>query len=487
MSIKLIDTTVRDGNQSNWGATGLDTAMMLGIAPVMDRVGFEAIDFTTSTHMAVAVRFSRQDPWERLRLFRAAAPQTKLSFLTTGMRFISWEVASHELMEFAFGLLLRNGIDRFAVMDPMNNVAAMRGMADLTRKAGGRDIVAALTFTLSPLHDDAHFATAAKALTETGRFDRLYLKDPGGLVTPERARTLIPAIKAAVGALPLEFHSHCTIGLAPFSYLEAAGLGAGCLHTSAAAAANGTGQPAMGPTIRNLRDLGMVVDVDDLAVAEMDAWFTAVAEAEGLAHGVPGEFDRSYFRHQMPGGMMGTMRRQLAEMKRLHLLPQVLEEVERVRADLGYPIMVTPFSQLVGSQALLNVLSGERYQTVPDEVTRYVLGRFGAPSMPLDPEVEDRIRSTKRAKELEEEPRMGSLDELRAKIGRGYSDEEFLLRAVMPADQVDAMVAAGPAPRAYDPKISKLKYLVGELTKRKGLTGVRISKPGFALDLAGSR
>jgi oxaloacetate decarboxylase (Na+ extruding) subunit alpha len=487
MTIRLIDTTVRDGNQSNWGATGLDTAMMLGIAPVMDRVGFEAIDFTTSTHMAVAVRFSRQDPWERLRLFRAAAPQTKLSFLTTGMRFISWEVASHELMEFAFGLLLRNGIDRFAVMDPMNNVAAMRGMADLTRKAGGRDIVAALTFTLSPLHDDAHFATAAKALTETGRFDRLYLKDPGGLVTPERARTLIPAIKAAVGALPLEFHSHCTIGLAPFSYLEAAGLGAGCLHTSAAAAANGTGQPAMGPTIRNLRDLGMVVDVDDVAVAEMDAWFTAVAEAEGLAHGVPGEFDRSYFRHQMPGGMMGTMRRQLAEMKRLHLLPQVLEEVERVRADLGYPIMVTPFSQLVGSQALLNVLSGERYQTVPDEVTRYVLGRFGAPSMPLDPEVEDRIRSSKRAKELEEEPRMGSLDELRAKIGRGYSDEEFLLRAVMPADQVDAMVAAGPAPRAYDPKISKLKYLVGELTKRKGLTGVRISKPGFALDLAGSR
>jgi oxaloacetate decarboxylase (Na+ extruding) subunit alpha len=487
MSIKLIDTTVRDGNQSNWGATGLDTAMMLGIAPVMDRVGFEAIDFTTSTHMAVAVRFSKQDPWERLRLFRAAAPQTKLSFLTTGMRFISWEVASHELMEFAFGLLVRNGIDRFAVMDPMNNVAAMRGMADLTRKAGGRDIVAALTFTLSPLHDDAHFAAAAKALTETGQFDRLYLKDPGGLVTPERARTLIPAIKAAVGPLPLEFHSHCTIGLAPFSYPEAAGLGASTLHTSASAAANGTGQPAMAPTIRNLRDLGLTVDVDDEAVAEMDAWFTAVAEAEGLSHGVPGEFDRSYFRHQMPGGMMGTMKRQLAEMKRLHLLPQVLEEVERVRADLGYPIMVTPFSQLVGSQALLNVLSGERYQTVPDEVTRYVLGRFGSPAMPLDPEVEDRIRSSKRAKELEEEPRMGSLDELRAKIGKRYSDEEFLLRAVMPSDQVDAMVAAGPAERTYDPKLSKLKYLFTELTKRKGLSGVKISKPGFALDLAGGR
>ncbi len=482
MTISLIDTTVRDGNQSNWGATGLDTAMMLGIAPAMDRVGFEAIDFTTSTHMAVAVRYSKQDPWERLRLFRAAAPKTKLSFLTTGMRFISWETASHEMMEFSFRLLVNNGIDRFAVMDPMNNVAAMRVMADLTRKAGGTDIVAALTFTLSPLHDDAHFADAARRLTETGQFNRLYLKDPGGLVTPERARTLIPAIKAAI-TVPLEFHSHCTIGLAPFSYLEGAQLGAQTLHTSSSAAANGTGQPAMTPTIANLRDLGLTVDVDDEAVAEMDAWFTALARAEGLAHGQPGEFDRSYFRHQMPGGMMGTMMRQLAEMKRLHLLPQVLEEVERVRADLGYPIMVTPFSQLVGSQALMNVLSGERYQTVPDEVTRYVLGRFGAPAMPLNPEVEDRIKSSKRAKELDEEPRMGSLDELRAKIGRGYSDEEFLLRAVMPADQVDAMKAAGPASVGYNPQVSPLKYLVSELVKRPKLTGVKITKPGFALTL----
>lgn len=484
-TIRLIDTTVRDGNQSNWGATGLDTGMMVGIAPVMDRVGFAAIDFTTSTHMAVAVRFSKQDPWERLQLFRQAAPKTPLSFLTTGMRFISWEVASHELMEFAFRLLVRGGIDRFAVMDPMNNVAAMRTMAGLTRKAGGSEIVAALTFTLSPLHDDAHFAGAAKALAAGGVFDKLYLKDPGGLVTPDRARTLIPAIKAAVGAMPLEFHSHCTIGLAPFSYPEAAPLGAEVLHTSAAAAANGTGQPAMAPTIRNLRDLGLSVDVDDEAVAAMDDWFTGLAKAEGLAHGVPGEFDRSYFRHQMPGGMMGTMKRQLAEMKRLHLLPQVLEEVERVRADLGYPIMVTPFSQLVGSQALMNVVSGKRYDTVPDEVTRYVLGRFGAPAMPLDPEVEDRIKSSHRAKELEAEPQMGSLDELRAKIGKGYSDEEFLLRAVMPADQVDAMVAMGPAPHGYDPGKRALTYLMGELKKRPDVTGISIRKPGFTLDLNG--
>jgi oxaloacetate decarboxylase (Na+ extruding) subunit alpha len=486
-AIGLIDTTLRDGNQSNWGATGLDTAMMLAAAPIMDRVGFDAIDFTTSTHMAVAVRFSKQDPWERLRLFRAAAPRTPLSFLTTGMRFISWEVASHELMEFAFRLLVRNGISRFAVMDPMNNVAAMRTMAGLTRAAGGGQIVAALTFTLSPLHDDAHFAAAARDLTATGQFDRLYLKDPGGLVTPDRARTLIPALKAAIGEVPLEFHSHCTIGLAPFSYPEGAVCGAQYLHTSASAAANGTGQPAMTPTIRNLRDLGFAVDVDDTAVAALDDWCSTLARVQGLPHGQPGEYDRSYFRHQMPGGMMGTLKRQLAEMNRGHLLDAVLAEVERVRADLGYPIMVTPFSQLVGSQALLNVVSGERYQTVPDEVTRYVLGRFGAPAMPLNPEAQDRILSSRRAQELDAEPQMGSIDDLRARIGRQCSDEEFLLRAVMPADQVDAMLAAGPAPRGYDPGGSNLRYLIGELAKRPAVSGVRIEKPGFRLELNGGR
>ncbi len=485
MSIDLIDTTVRDGNQSLWGATGLDTGQMLQIAPVMDRVGFNAIDFTTSTHMAVAVRFKKQNPWERTRLMREAMPRTPLSFLTTGMRFISWEIASQELMEFAFRLLVNSGIRRFAIMDPMNNVPAMLDMAALARKAGGEIIVAALTFTLSPLHDDAHFTAAAQKLASSGRFDRLYLKDPGGLVTPERAVTLIPALKTAVGAIPLEFHSHCTIALAQFSYLEAAQRGAQTLHVAAAAAANGTSQPAVLATLRNLRDLGLTVDVDDEALQEMDAYFSALATAEGLSHGQPQEFDRSYFRHQMPGGMIGTLKRQLAETRRLHLLPQVLKEVERVRADLGYPIMVTPFSQVVATQALLNVVDSEPYKTIPDEVIRYVLGRFGAPTMPLDANLEDRVKSSPRAKKLEDEPMMASLDELRAKIGKRYSDEEFLLRAVMPADQVDAMIAAGPAPRTYDPSSRPIKDLIRELSAKNDLSFVRISKPGFKLELVG--
>jgi len=189
----------------------------------------------------------------------------------------------------------------------------------------------------------------------------------------------------------------------------------------------------------------------------------------------------------MPGGMMGTMKRQLAEIRRLDLLPKVLDEVEQVRAELGYPIMVTPFSQVIGTMALMNVMQGERYKTIPDEVTRYVLGRFGQPTMPMDAGVEARIRDTKRARELEDEAHMASLDDLRARIGRGYSDEEFLLRAVMPSDQVDAMRAAGPARRGYDPKTRPVMALLQELTARKGLTSIRIEKPGLKLELNGGR
>ena len=483
--IQLMDTTVRDGNQSNWGATGLDTGMMLQIAPVMERVGYESIDFISSTHMAVAVRFKQEDPWERIRLFKERTPTTPLQFLTTGMRFISWEVASEEFMAFCFRTLINSGMERFAIMDPMIDIDAMVNMAQVTRRAGASQVVAALPFTLSPMHDDAFFADAARRLTEGGHFDRLYLKDPGGLVTAERARTLIPALKAAIGDLPLEFHSHCTIGLGPFSYLEAAEHGATCLHTASSSAANGTSQPAQSAIVANLRDMGHTVDVDDAAVAEMDAYFAALAAAEGLSHGTPGEFDRRYFHHQMPGGMMGTLKRQLEETRRGHLLPQVLEEVEQVRADLGYPIMVTPFSQVVGTQALMNVIAGERYKTIPDEVTRYVLGRFGKPTMPMNAEVEDRVRSSKRAKELEDEPHMASLDELRRKIGTRLSDEEFILRAVMPGEQVDRMKAAGPARHGYDPKTKPVMDLMRELTMRKGLSDIRIEKPGFKLHLKG--
>ena len=484
--LDFIDTTLRDGNQSLWGATGLRTAMMLEIAPDLDRAGFRAIDFSTSTHMAVTVRFHKENPWERIRLMKARMPRTPLSFLSTGMRFISWETAHPELMKLSYRLLVRNGIERFMVMDPMNNMQAVADSATAIAAEGAREIVGALVYTVSPIHDDVHFAAAARRLAAVPAIHRVYLKDPGGLLTPERARSLLPALRDAVGAKPLELHSHCTIGLAPFTYAEAPSLGVDTLHTAMRPLGNGTSQPAIENVVGNLRSGGDAVDLDMDAVGRVSAYFARLAAAEGLPPGVPQEYDRRYFKHQLPGGMIGTMRRQLREMRQEHRLPEVYEEVERVRRELGYPIMVTPFSQVVGTQAVMNVLASGRYANVPDEVIRYVIGRFGTPPAPMDPEVRDRIEQLPRARELAAEPGMCELSELRRRFDSRLCDEEFLLRAVMPAEQVDAMVAAGPCRQRYSAVASPVERLIGELSLRPDVTHVRVEKDGFMLDLRAS-
>ncbi len=482
----FVDTTLRDGNQSLWGATGLTTGMMLATAPALDRVGYRAIDFSTSTHMAVTVRYHREDPWERLRLVKAAMPRTPLAFLSTGMRFISWETAHPELMRLSYRLLVRHGIERFQVMDPMNAMAAVVSCARDMRAEGGREIVGALVYTVSPVHDDAFYARCAAQLAAEPAIDRVYLKDPGGLLTPERARTLLPALVAALGGpggKPLELHSHCNIALATFAYAEAPGLGVATLHTAARPLANGSSQPAVENVVANLQAAGTPVALDMAAQAEVSDFIARLARAEGREPGVPQEYDARYFAHQLPGGMIGTLRRQLRELRQEHRLGEVFEEVVRVRAELGYPIMVTPFSQIVGTMAVMNVLGGERYATLPDEVLRYVLGRFGTPPQPVAPEVMARVEASPRAQALAAQPPMPDLPELRRRVGQHLSDEEFLLRAVMPAEQVDAMRAAGPARRGYDPALAPVLRLVERLAERRDLSEVRVDKPGFRLAL----
>jgi oxaloacetate decarboxylase (Na+ extruding) subunit alpha len=479
--IALIDTTLRDGNQSLWGATALNTAMMLQIASVMDQVGFAAIDFTTSTHMAVAVRFKKENPWERIRLMRERMPRTPLQFLTTGMRFISWELANPEFMQLAFRLLIRHGIRRFAVMDSMNDMDALLAVAASIRAEGGDNIIAALTYSVSPVHTDEHYVACASALTASPAVDAFYLKDPGGLLTTERAAQLIPKLRTAAGHLPFELHSHCTIGLAPLTYLNAARLGARAVHVAATPLGNGTSQPAAERTVANLREEGHSVSIDDEALARVSAYFGALAAAEGLPVGQPQEFDAGYFRHQVPGGMIGTTRRQLAELKLLDRLPAVLEETSRVRAELGYPIMVTPFSQIVVTQAVMNVVGGERYANVPDEVIRYVAGKFGKPTVAVDGNVYDKVTSSPRARALLEEPTMPELSELRRRFDSGIGDDELVLRAVMPQDQVDAMKAAGPAPRTYNAAAKPIITLLEALSRDRDLSHFSLQKPGFRL------
>jgi len=483
--IQLVETSLRDGNQSLWGALGIDTARTLSIAPVMDRVGFKAIDFTTSTHMGVAVRYKKEDPWERIRLMAEATPNTPLQFMSTGFRFIAWEAASPEFMALAFRVLARNGIRRFCLADPMNDADANIACARMVKQGGGEYVIAALVFTLSPVHDDTHYVERARRLAGCSDVDALYIKDPGGLLSENRARTLIPAIKAVIGDKPLELHSHCTIGLAEHTYMDAPDHGVSVLQCASGAAADGTSNPPSERVVSNLRELGHMVDIDDEALAAVSRYFTQLAEAEGLLVGRPQAFDAAYLRHQLPGGMVGTMRRNLAESRLSHLEAAAVAELGRVRQELGWPIVMTPFSQMMLGQAVMNVTGKERYGVVPDEVIRYALGRFGKPNVPIDPNVMDRIDSLPRTRELRAEPVMAPLDELRRRIGIRLADEEFLLRAVMPGGLVDAMLASGPAPRRYDPSQRPLMSLIRQLTSRKDLSRVTVEKPGFRLELRG--
>ncbi|HUN72975.1 MAG TPA: hypothetical protein VMU40_00545 [Steroidobacteraceae bacterium] len=478
-----METSLRDGNQCLWAALGIDTARTLTIAPVMDRVGYKAIDFTTSTHMGVAVRYKQEDPWERIRLMAAATPRTPLQFMSTGFRFISWETASPEFMALAFRTLARNGIRRFCLADPMNDADSNVACARMVKQGGGEFVIAALVFTLSPIHDDAHYAERARKLAASPDIDALYIKDPGGLLSPQRAAKLIPAIRAQIGSKPLELHSHCTIGLAEHTYMDAPAYGVSAVQCASGAAADGNSNPSAERIIANLRALGHTVSLDGDAMQEVADYFTHLAEAEDLPAGKPQGFDAAYLHHQLPGGTIGTMRRHLAEARLSQLEGAVIEELGRVREELGWPIVMTPFAQMVITQAVMNVTGRGRYTVIPDEVIRYAIGRFGKPNVPIAPEVMNRIEALPRTRELRAEAPMAPVAQLRERLGPKLSDEELLLRATMPAGQVDAMLKAGPAARHYDPAAKPLISLVRALTARKDLTEVCIEKPGFQLRL----
>ena len=481
--VQLVDVSLRDGNQSLWSATGLDTGKILQIAPILDRVGFRALDYTSSTHMGMAVRTHREDPWERIRLTHQAMPNTPLQFIGTGLRFISWEVAHPEFMQLVYDRLVANGVARYVVLDPMHDMDAVRESARMIRAAGAAEIVGALTYTVSEVHDDAYYGSLASQMAACPDIDRVYIKDPGGLLTSERATTLIPAVIGNLAGKPLELHSHCTIGLPGLTYLKAADLGVRALQVACGALAGGTSLPNAQQVVANLRELGHTVNVDDRLLGAAAEYFHAMAAAEGLPVGGPQDYDAAFMRHQVAGGVMTTLRRQLDELGFSDRFDAVIEEVTRVRAELGYPIMVTPFPQMVCTQALYNVIGAERYENVSDQVIRYVLGTFGRPTALVDPDTADRILERPRAKELAEEPPPPTVAELLRRLPRGISDEELLLRATMPAEQVDAMVAAGPARRHYNPHVKPVLDLLHGLRTRPAAPELILERPDFRLEL----
>lgn len=462
--IAVVDTTLRDAHQCLW-ATRMTTAHMLPIAERMDRIGFRRIDLAGTIQFDVCVRYLKEDPWERMRLMRQRITQTPLSSFTRSKNLVAFDVLPDDIVELWVERLVANGFREIGSFDGLNDVDNMLTTINVARRLGVKTF-GALSYGLSPVHTDELYIRTARDLIQRGKVDAIWLKDAGGLLTVDRIRTLVPAIKAVMGSVPLELHSHCMTGVAPLVYLEGIKAGADMVHTSIAPLANGNAQPATQSTVKNLRALGYRVDIDDALVDEVGEHFRRVAMQEGKPVGAPQEYDAFHYEHQIPGGMMSNFRSQLAQAGLSHLLQKLLEECARVRHELGFPILITPFAQFVGTQAVLNVVQGERYRTVPDEVKKYALGYFGKLLAPVDPDVLDRIVTNgSPGIALKPEPLAPAV----AKLRRHYpeaDDDERLLRFMFAGPQVDEMRAAGAMKTEYLFE-APLVRLVQELASRK--------------------
>lgn len=480
--IRVIDTTLRDAHQCLW-ATRMRTAHILPVLKKYDQIDFESIDLMGTIQFDVATRFLREDPWERIRLVHQGAPHKKFRSLIRSKNIVAFDFLPDDIVQLWVDRLYANGFRVIGSFDGLNDVDNI--VPGLKRaKSLGAYTFGALSFCESPVHTDELFVRTAKALIAQADVDSIMIKDAGGLLTMDRIRTLVPALKKVIGKRPLELHSHCLTGLAPLVYLEGARLGCDHLHLSIAPMANGAAQPAVQSVARNLRSMGFRVNVDDALIDEIGEHFRGIALREGKPLGQPVAFDAFHYEHQIPGGMLSNFREQLAAAGLSHKFNELLEECARVRKDLAWPIMITPYAQFVGTQAVLNVVHGERYRVVPNEVKKYVLGYYGKLLAKVDGQAMDRIVANGSQQiALQPQPLAPALAALRRQYPKA-SDDELLLRFQLPGAHVDAMIAAQPVSHEFsasDPIVDLLRKLIarrkpGRVYVRKGAVEMSITQ-----------
>jgi len=475
--VRFIDTTLRDGNQSLW-ALNMRVGAMLPAAPHMDLAGFESMEFFLSVIFKKYVREHKENPWYWLREGAKRFKHTRLRY--HGGMHSAFEKTPHCILKLLVERLVSYGLTLTRTSNCWNDYDAFKEEID-DLKNHGMDTVANLIYSVSPRHTDQYYAQKARDAA-AARPWRICFKDVGGLLSPERARTLIPVVLKAAGNIPVEFHAHCNSGQAPLCYLEGVKLGMRILHTAVPPLANGSGQPSIFNVAHNLKALGYTPAVDLAPLEAVTRHFTRVAQRDALPIGRPVEYDQSQYAHQVPGGMIANMRHQLKIVGMEHKMDEALEESGRVRAEFGYPIMVTPLSQYVGTQAAINVIVGERYKEVPDQVIQYALGIWGKEGAELmDPQVKDKILNRPRAREWThwEQPEP-SLREVRQKYGVYLSDEDLILRYFAGEDYVIALQNDGK-PREYLDATQPLVKLIEQIAKRKASNQVFIRQPGFTV------
>ena len=478
--IRFVDTTIRDGHQSLW-AENMTTGMMLPVAEAMDRAGFDAIELISSSHLKKCVRELKEDPWARVKLMRERITRTPLR-LNAG-RFSAFDLTPRSMYRLFMERMAANGIREARISEEWNELEGWAWKIKVARDVGINP-VPNIIYSVSPKHTDEYFAERTRQAASL-KVNRLCLKDPGGLLTPERVQTLVPIMFQNAGDIPVELHTHCTTGLGPLCCLEAVKLGVKIINTALPPLADGSSNPSLFNVAKNLRALGYKTLIDEEILQPVSHHFTYIAKREGFPIGAPVEYDYSQYQHQVPGGMISNLRFQLRKVGMEHKIDQALEETMRVRAELGYPIMVTPLSQFVGSQAAINVIVGERYKEVTDQIIQYALGYWGKEGAELmAPEVKAKILDRPRAKEwAERPPPEPTIAEIRRKMNAEHiSDEELLLRWNLSVDEIETMRATG-APKEYFTARQPLVNLLHGLSKKKDYRQIVVQKGDMTISL----
>ena len=388
--VQFTETVLRDASQS-LVATRMSFDQFAPILDTIDKAGYYSAEVWGGATFDVCLRFLNEDPWERLRKIRAAMPNTKLQMLLRGQNILGYKHYSDDIVRRFVRASVRNGIDIIRIFDALNDTQNLKVAVEETVKSGAM-ASGAISYTTSPVHTLEKYVEIVRELKAMG-VATVCIKDMAGILTPKSAYDLVSAIKDAVD-LPVVMHTHCTTGLAFMTYLKAIEAGADVIDTAISPLSGGTSQPATETLNYALRELGYDTDLDSDALVKMADFFKPIRAgflADGTLNPISMATDTQCLTYQIPGGMLSNLLSQLKSLNALDKFDEALQETPRVRADMGYPPLVTPTSQLVGTQAVQNVMAGERYKNVGAELKAYCRGEYGRTPAPIDPEVRSKI------------------------------------------------------------------------------------------------
>jgi oxaloacetate decarboxylase alpha subunit len=429
-AIHITDTTLRDGHQSLW-ATRMRTQDMVPILEAMDDVGFQSLECWGGATFDACLRFLDEDPWERLRVIKNHVSRTPLQMLLRGQNLVGYRHYGDDIVRHFVLKAAENGIDVFRVFDALNDTRNFETAAAAIKEAG-KHFQAAVVYTISPVHSQDHYLEVAHRLVEMGA-DSICIKDMAALLSPFYAEQLIRRFKDEI-PVPIQLHCHYIGGLAPMTYLKAIEAGVDVIDTATVPLAFGNSQPATEMVVTALIGTPYDSELDLERLFRIAKYFEGVRKQLGFERGVTSLTHMQVYSHQVPGGMISNLESQLKEQNALDRMTEVLQEIPVVRAEVGFPPLVTPMSQIVGTQAVLNVLSGKRWHIVPDEMKEYLRGHYGAAPGPVSAEILERVLGDERPISVRPADLVDeTLSEYREELGDlARSEEDVLSYALFP-------------------------------------------------------